>query len=536
MRYHTRYYMVPSRNGKPHSTGEQVLPGTGKDRSTYSKESRSTLPASEQAKAAEPGSATTRQSGATAAETATARTHTSSGWMARLSRLLLCEYTIAEASGILMVSFFLSAVLGAIRQVLFNAQFGTTSEANAYYAASRLPDTLFNLIAGGALSGAMIPVLLSTWRTEGEGAGQRLINLVLTTLLATVALVVGVCAIFAPAFVTDVLAPGFDDETSRLTIRLTRMMLLEPLILAVGAVALAVLNSRNQFLLPGLSVVSHNFTIIAGILLAHTYPEVGIYGPTIGAISGAGLQVLVLLPGLLGRHVRLRPVWDPWDRRLQEVIRLMIPNGLSLFVGYGGFILDTSFASRAGESAALPAVHNAWLLAALPVTILGHAVGQSAFPRLAAHAVAHNWWAMRWTLLRALGASIALSLPVALGLVLIGRPVVRILFEHGRFDAAAGALTYAVLVPYVVALPAYIATELITRGLIALRDTRTPLLTNTAQLAGRAGMIVWLLPRLGVIAIPVAFAVTATIEAMVLGTVLLLKLRWRLRAAATLEH
>jgi putative peptidoglycan lipid II flippase len=113
--------------------------------------------------------------------------------MARLSRLLLREYTIAEASGILMASFFLSAVLGAIRQVLFNAQFGTGLEANAYYAASRLPDTLFNLIAGGALSGAMIPVLLSTWRTEGEGAGQRLINLVLTTLLATVALVVGVC-------------------------------------------------------------------------------------------------------------------------------------------------------------------------------------------------------------------------------------------------------------------------------------------------------------------------------------------------------
>lgn len=443
------------------------------------------------------------------------------------------EYTISEASGILMLSFFLSAVLGAVRQVLFNAQFGTGQEANAYYAASRLPDTLFNLIAGGALSSAMIPVLLSTWRSEGEQAGQRLINLVLTTLLTTVAGLVVVCMIFAPVFVTHVLAPGFDAETSRLTIRLTRMMLVEPLILALGAVAFAVLNSRNQFLLPGLSVVSHNVTIIAGIVLAAVFPRVGIYGPTIGAISGAGLQVLVMLPGLIGRHVRLRPAWDPWDRRLHEVIRLMIPNGLSLFVGYAGFILDTSFASRAREAAALPAIHNAWLLAALPVTLLGGAVGQSVFPRLAAHVVTHSWQELRRTLLRALSISMLLSLPVALGLILLGRLVVQILFEHGRFDAPAGTLTYTVLAAYVVALPAYVATELITRGLIAMRDTRTPLLTNSAQLAGRVVLILWLLPRLGVVAIPVAFAVTASLETLVLGAMLAIKLRRRLRQDTT---
>jgi putative peptidoglycan lipid II flippase len=249
-------------------------------------------------------------------------------------------------------------------------------------------------------------------------------------------------------------------------------------------------------------------------------------------LSGAALQVLVLLPGLIGQHIRFRPVWDPWNRRLDEVIRLMIPNGLSLFVGYAGFILDTSFASRAREAAALPAIHNAWLLAALPVTLLGHAIGQSAFPRLAAYAAAQNWEAMRRTLLRTLAASTLLSLPVALGLVVVGRPLVRVLFEHGRFDAAAGALTYSVLVPYVVALPAYVATELITRGLIALRDTRTPLLTNSLQLAGRAAVIIWLLPSIGVVAIPVAFAITASIETVMLGTVLLITLTRRLRQDA----
>ncbi len=111
-----------------------------------------------------------------------------------------------------------------------------------------------------------------------------------------------------------------------------------------------------------------------------------------------------------------------------------------------------------------------------------------------------------------------------------------ILFEHGKFDAAAGALTYAVLVPYAVALPAYVATEVIVRGLIALRDTRTPLLTNTAQLAGRAAIIALLLGSIGVLAIPVAFAVTASVETVILGVVLLLKLRHRMRPGGAAAH
>ena len=134
----------------------------------------------------------------------------------RLTDLLTREFTIAEASFILMASFFLSAALGAVRQVLFNAQFGVGTEANAYYAAFRLPDTLFSLIAGGALSSAMIPVLLSTIREEGEEAGGRLINLVLTILLAFFALIVLIGEIFAPAFVNGLLAPGFDPATSAL--------------------------------------------------------------------------------------------------------------------------------------------------------------------------------------------------------------------------------------------------------------------------------------------------------------------------------
>jgi putative peptidoglycan lipid II flippase len=451
-----------------------------------------------------------------------------------LTGLLTREFSIAEATFVLMASFFLSAALGAVRQVLFNAQYGAGSEANAYYAAFRLPDTLFSLIAGGALSSAMIPVLLSATREEGEEGGQRLVNLVLTALLAVFAAIVLLGELFTPLFVRGVLAPGFDPATSDLTVTLTRIMLAQPLILAVGSVATALLNSRNQFLLTALSVVSHNVALIAGMIAARAYPDLGIYGPTLGVVGGAVLQVVILLPGLLGGGVRLRPSWQPDDRRLREVVRLLIPNGLAVGVGYAGFILDTAFASKAPEIAGLPALHNAWLLVGLPIALLGQAVGQSAFPRLAAQAAATDWAALRGTLLRALGAVIALAIPATAALILLGRPAIRILFEHGRYDAAAGDLTYRVLTAYAVALTAYVCTEVITRGLIALRDTRTPLLTNSAQFLGRGALIAALLGTAGVVAIPIAFAVTASVETVLLAGVLLVKIARRMRAGLPL--
>ena len=447
--------------------------------------------------------------------------------------LLTREYSVSEASFILMASFFLSAALGAVRQVLFNAQFGVSQQANAYYAAFRLPDTLFSLIAGGALSSAMIPVLLNARQKDGEAAGWRLISVVLTSLLAVFALLVVAVEIFTPALVKGVLAPGFDTETSNLTITLTRLMLIQPVILLLGSVATAVLNSRNQFLLTGLSVVSHNVSLIASILMLKLFPDLGIFGPTIGVIGGALLQASILSPGLRGGEgFRVGLMFDLANQRLREVVRLLIPNGLSVSVNYAGFIVDTAFATRAPDPAGLAAIYNAFLLVGLPIALLGQAVGQATFPRLAAQAEAGNWTEMRRILFRSLGAAIGLALPAVAALLLLGRPTIRILFERGEFTAAAGDLTYSVLVAYAIALPSYVATEVITRGLIALRDTRTPLFTNAGQLALRIVLISSLLGSMGVVAIPAAFAISATVETLALGVVLFLKLRNRFQMEA----
>lgn len=440
------------------------------------------------------------------------------------------EFSITEASLILMASFFMSALLGAVRQMLLNAEFGVGMEANAYYAAFRLPDTLFTLIAGGTLSNAMIPVLIGTTRADGKEAGHRLVSLVLTGLMLTVAVIVLLLELFTPFFVRYILAPGFDEPTAALTVNLTRIKLLQPFILAIGSVATAVLNSRHRFLLPALSITTYNITLIAGIYAAHLYPSIGIYGPTIGTVIGAILQVIILLPGLSILRGRQWFTWDPNNPRLREVVYLVVPNGLSAMVNYGGAIVDTAFASLTGQLVALPAIYNAMLLANLPVTLLGHAVGVAALPRFSERAEAGEWRAVRRLVLGVLGIASSISLLAIAVIYTLGRTVIRLLFEHGQFDAVAGDVTYNVLLIYAIGLPIHISTELLTRSFISLRDTRTPLFTNIGQLIGRS-LIMWLaIDRVGLYAIPIAFIASSALETIALTTVFLHKVNHRIRA------
>ena len=275
--------------------------------------------------------------------------------------------------------------------------------------------------------------------------------------------------------------------------------------------------------------------LILGIVAARLFPGLGIYGPTLGVILGAIFQVLILSPAFWSVGSSLRPVWQFSDPRLREIVALLIPNGLAVGVNYAGNIADTAFASMAREGAALGALYNGWLLVGLPIALLGQAVGQAAFPRLAAAAELEAWPALRRLLLFALGAVFGLSLLAMAALIVLGRITIQVLFERGEFTPAAGDLTYQVLIAYAIALPAYVGTEVISRGLIALRDTRTPLLTNTVQLVGRAAIMAFFVSRTGVIAIPAALAITAMLETVVLGSVLFVRIQRRIKISLPLK-
>lgn len=432
----------------------------------------------------------------------------------------LLSFGTADGAAIYAVAYMASATLGVLRQVLFNAQFGIGDAAAAYYAAFRLPDTIGALLAGGTLTNALVPLLLRVEARDGEPAARRLLNRALTLLLAIMLPLAVLAALAAPPLVRHLLAPGLGPAAQALTVSLTRVMLLEVLLISAEAALGALLVARGQLLLPALAIAVRNVTLITGVGVGAALPAVGIYGPTVGAVLDAVLQLAILAPGLLRRGYRPRLDWAPADPDMRVLLALLAPTALSAVINYAGGVADTAFASLAGGAAAIGALVNALLLVGLPLRLLGIAIGQAALPRLSALALAGDDAGTRRALARTLGAGCALAALAALPLIAVGRPLIGLLFERGAFDAAAADLTYRALAILALGLPAYVATEIAARAFIARLDTRTPLLTNIGQLALRVALAAALLGPAGPLAVPLAYAISAAAEAAALLLVL----------------
>lgn len=428
----------------------------------------------------------------------------------------LLSFGTADGAAIYALAYLASAALGVLRQVLFNAQFGVGEAAAAYYAAFRLPETIGALLAGGTLTNALVPILLRVEAREGEPAARRLLDRTLTLLLAIMLPLGALAALAAPPLVRHLLAPGLGPAAQALTVSLTRIMLLEVLLLCAEATLGALLVARGQLILPALAIAARNVTLITGVGVGAALPAVGIYAPTVGAVLDAVLQLAILAPGLLRRGYRPRLDWAPGDGDLRALLALLAPSALSALVNYAGGVADTAFASLAGGAAAIGAVVNALLLVGLPLRLLGMAIGQAALPRLSALALAGDEAAARRAVARTLAAGCGLALIAALALVAGGRPLIGLLFERGAFDAAAADLTYRALVILALGLPGYVATEIASRAFVARLDTRTPLLTNVGQLALRVALAAALVGPAGPLAVPLAYAISAAAEAAAL--------------------
>lgn len=446
----------------------------------------------------------------------------------------LRRFSIVEASLLLIFALLASRGLGVIRQVIFNAMFGTGAAANAYVAASNLPDTLYNLIAGGALTHAFIPVFFSYEKRYGQQEAWRLTSLVFNVLLVGLTLVVIIGEIFTPFLVRTFVVPGYSPAEQELTANLTRIMLLQPLILGLGTIGSAVLNSKRQFWLPALSIAVYNFGLIGGLFISLLFHGVGIYGPTYGVWVAAFLQVGIQIPGLLKQGIRYSFVWNLKDPGLHEVMRLLLPNALSVGIASIAFVMNTAFASYLTDSSSLAALHNAQMLYALPVALISQAIGQALLPHLVTHATAGRYVRMRQTAFRVMGVSIALTIPAALALIILGKPFIYILFQHGAFKQHSSDLTYLALIGFALGVPGFAGGEMLVNGFFALKDTRTPLLTNIFSLALRFGLTMLLLNLLLhttiiIMAIPLATSGASIIETIILAIVLLIRLHFAVR-------
>lgn len=422
---------------------------------------------------------------------------------------------LIRSAGILMAAFLANKVLAIGRQIIVAQAFGTGSEYDAFVAAFRLPDILFMLISGGALGTAFIPILSErlTRRAEADPDGWRLTSAVLNTVLLVVIALSILTALFALPLVRWLVAPGFSPEIQQLTANLMRLTLLSTIIFSVSSLIGAVLNTRQHFFLPAIAPLLYNLGIMAGAyFLAGPF---GVYGLIWGAILGAAGHLLVQVPGLLRFGVRYEALLGWQDPGLRQVLKLMGPRVLNIVVIQVNFIVIFNLASYLGEGS-VSALDYGWDLMQMPQSLIGSAIGIVLFPTLAELAAQGDLAGLRQTLAQTLRIMLALALPAMVGLIVLGRPLIQLMFERGEFGPDSTAAVYQTLQFWAFGLIAHSALEVVNRVFYAQKDTITPLLSSVVSMLINLGLALSLTSSLQAGGLALANGLAVTVEVLIM--------------------
>ena len=378
---------------------------------------------------------------------------------------------IVRAATLVMALFVLSRLLGLARQMVIGALFGTSGEVDAYLAANRITETVFLIVAGGALGSAFIPTFASHLAREDRAGAWQLASSVINLTLIVMTIVVGLLALFAPTLVGTLIAPGLSPPLQVLTVRLLRLMLVTPVVFGVSGVVMGALNAHQHFLLPALAPSIYNLSIIGGAVILG--PRWGVYGMAFGVVVGSFLHLLVQVPQLLRYSARWVPMLGLHDPSVHEVGRLMAPRVLGTAVAQINLVINNSLAAGMGEGA-ISAINFAWMLMLLPQGVFAQAVGTAAFPTFAAQAARGEWEELRDTLSGTLRGIFFLSIPATMGLIALGKPLVSLFFERGAFGSASTNAVAWALTFFALGLVGHAGLEIVARAFYALHDTFTP--------------------------------------------------------------
>ncbi len=389
-----------------------------------------------------------------------------------------------------MAAFALSNAVGLVRQVLIARAFGTGGELDAFLAAQRLPDILFNLAAGGALASAFIPTFTGFLTRDDHAGAWRLASGVMNLVFLILAAASLIAAVFAPAIVAALW--GFPPEQQALTVRLLRILLLTPAIFGLSGLLMGVLNAHQYFLLPALAPTLLWLGMIFGLVVLS--PSLGIFGLAWGAVLGALLHLAVQLPGLrqlkqaryhreLGRH----------NPAVREVVRLMGPRLVGVAAVQLNFLVTSSLASfMIGGS--VSALTYAWQIFTLPQVVIAQGISIAALPTFSAMAARGALDEMRASLADTLRAILFLALPATVGLLALRAPIVAMLYQGRNFNAESTALVAWALAFFTLGLVSHSVVEIVSRAYYALKDTRTPVVIGAAAMLLNIGLSLALAP------------------------------------------
>ncbi len=405
--------------------------------------------------------------------------------------------SVARSAGIVSLAVMASRVLGLAREMVFAFFFGASrSIANdAYVIAFRIPNLLRDLFAEGALSSAFVPVFSGYLVNKDERAAFRLSNYITTLLILVLGTLVVLGIIFAPQVVL-VIAHGFEDDPEKfaLTVRLTRIMMPFILLVALAAQAMGVLNARDRFAIPALSSSFFNIgSIVGGVAVAALLtdptfvrpiqsiienPVEGIVGMAYGVLIGGFLQYSVQWPSLYKAGFRFRPALSLSDPGVRRILKLMGPALIGAAAVQVNVLVNSNFASAIPENGAVSWLNYAFRFMQFPIGVFGVAIATATLPAISRSAARKDLAEFRHTLANSVELAFLLTIPSAIGLVVLGRPIIALIYERGLFTPADTARTADALAFYAIGLAGYAAIKILAPAFYALGDARTPMLIS----------------------------------------------------------
>jgi putative peptidoglycan lipid II flippase len=391
--------------------------------------------------------------------------------------------TITSAAVIIGAASLTSRLLGVIRDRVLASEFGVGDALDAYYAAFRLPDTVFNLIVLGALSAGFIPIF-SDLIDENKEKAWRFANNVLCILIVTLLVVCGILAIFTP-WCMQFIAPGFEGEKYELTVLLTRIMFISPFLLGISSLFGGILQSFKRFFVYSLAPIFYNLGIIFGALVFTQFW--GVSGLAVGVVLGALLHLLIQLPTAEYLGFRYMPYCKLRDPHMKHLFKIMIPRMLSLGVTQINLIVMTIIATLMAAGS-LTIFNFATNLSQFPIGIFGISFAIAAFPTLCELARKKDTQDFVESFSNTIRQILFFIIPISALFIILRAQIVRVILGGGLFDWPATIATADALAVFSLSLFAQALIPLYVRAFFAYKNSHTPLYVGLVSVIVNIGL------------------------------------------------
>ncbi|HKT53465.1 MAG TPA: murein biosynthesis integral membrane protein MurJ [Caulobacteraceae bacterium] len=393
-----------------------------------------------------------------------------------------------RSAAVVGVAVAASRLVGLVREQVFAAMFGAGKLLDAYYAAFQIPNLLRDLFAEGALSTAFTALFTRTWDRDGDKPAWELASLTLTAMIFLLGIVTVIGILVAPLIV-QVTSPGFHNVAGKFALASTLTRILFPFILFVSlaAVVMGMLNSRFVFGVPAsASTVFNIVSVIAGVSLAFlfdpaartgwphpVFTERSLYAVCVGVLLGGVAQLGMQLPSLwrLGFRFRWRLALN--DPRLRELWALMWPSLIAGSLVQVNVLVNAAFASEINGGRSW--LNCAMRLMLLPIALFGVSIATVTLPAVARRFARDDLGAFGRTVRSSLRLTLFFSVPAAVGLAVLARPIIALIYQHGHFTAHDTAMTALALQAYSIGLAGYAAIRVLTPCFYALNLPKTPM-------------------------------------------------------------